>query len=161
MRKPLSGLARSATGQGFAPWTRARGTLRVPMRGDLRSGPMEPIGPDQPPPRRLLRRTRRLTGCLSLRLTPEALERLQRDAEAYGYASASAFARRLLTERAVPPPLRYNVYRNLLEQTLRLGNNVNQLARAVNEGRATYLEPQAIQAALDLLREIRHFLLTP
>ncbi len=122
---------------------------------------MEPIGPDQPTPRRLLRRTRRLTGQLSLRLTPEALERLNQEAEAYGYASASAFARLLLTDRAVPPPIRRNVYENLLQQILRLGNNVNQLARAVNEGRATYLEPKAIQATLDLLREIRHFLLTP
>lgn len=89
------------------------------------------------------------------------MERLTADALELGYASPSSFARRLLTDRATPPPIRREVYRELLEQVLRIGNNVNQLTRAVHEGRATYIDPATLQAALDLLRQVRHFLLSP
>ncbi len=117
------------------------------------------VGPDQAP--RPFGRPLRLSVEYHVRLPAAVADAIDRDAKDAGYPSGVAFIRALASERRPPYVLKHRVYAALLRQLVRLGNNLNQLARAVNAGRAPYLDLEAIDDSRALLKRIHAFLLDP
>lgn len=121
--------------------------------------PRRRVGPDQAP--RPFGRPANPSVPLCLRLRPSILEEVEADARDAGYPSAVAYIRALVETRTRPPVLNHRVYAELLRQLIKVGTNLNQLARAVNAGRAPYLPVSVLDDTQNLLARIYAFLLAP
>lgn len=90
---------------------------------------------------------------LTIRLTSVQAERLETEAEAFGLTKGSLVKSRIfdgVQPRRVPRPDQQELAR-IVAQLGKLGSNVNQLARAVNSGRAP--APATTERAIELARQ--------
>ena len=88
-----------------------------------------------------------------VRLTPEERTRLQGAAKPFG-VSLSEFVRRCALKRRMPAAAAPEVNRETYAQLCRIGNNLNQLMRAVNEGRASGVDLQMLSELRALVKEV-------
>ena len=88
-----------------------------------------------------------------VRLTPEERERLKAQAQPSGM-SLSEFVRRAALKRRMPPSAAPEVNRETYTQLCRIGNNLNQLMRAVNESRASGVDPGLLTELRGLVKEV-------
>jgi hypothetical protein len=64
--------------------------------------------------------------------------------------SLSSFVRLCALKRRMPPPPVPEVNRTLYQELCRIGNNLNQLARSLHEGRVGGAEPAILSLLLEL-----------
>lgn len=118
------------------------------------------VGPDQA--RRPFGRPPRDSVEFHVRLPATVADEVETDAREAGYPSAVAYIRAQMTTRTRPPVLKHRVYAELVRQLTKLGNNLNQLTRAVHAGRAPYIPLEVLtEETPRLLRTLHEFLLDP
>jgi hypothetical protein len=88
-----------------------------------------------------------------VRLTPEERELLHKKASDHRI-SLSEFIRRMALSRRLPPKPAPEVNKSTYQELARIGNNLNQLLRALHEGRIPFIDT----ASLTELVELRHAL---
>lgn len=109
--------------------------------------------PDAIPPKSRPGRRRKAPGeamseVIRVRVTPGELAEIEAKAFASGYANVTEFARDAIRRRPAPAHTRGLIPPALLHELSRIGNNVNQIARAANAGRD--LPAMAAQTLADL-----------
>ena len=100
---------------------------------------------------------RKRTKQLNIRLTPEEYQQIAEDADSLGI-SVGAYVRKVLIDAPVPrqskrPSVETQELANLLGHIGKVGNNLNQIARAANMN--IPYERRALQEELKALKEIR------
>ena len=70
------------------------------------------------------------------------------------HVSLSEFVRRAALKLRMPPAAAPEVNRETYRELCRIGNNVNQLMRAVNEGRVGQVDPILLGELRDLIKEV-------
>ena len=88
-----------------------------------------------------------------IRMTTEERERLKEAAKPFG-VSLSEFVRRAALKRRMPVAAVAEVNRETYAQLCRVGNNLNQLVRAVNEGRVAQVDPKILAELKQLIKEV-------
>jgi Bacterial mobilisation protein (MobC) len=94
---------------------------------------------------------------LTIRLSPEERDEIDGDAQRAGL-TAGSYARGVLLDAPTPrqvrrPPVDRREVARLIGQLGYVGNNLNQIARAINSGDEA--DDQALSQALDDLHEVR------
>lgn len=88
-----------------------------------------------------------------IRVSPE--ERLQLYEAAKRFSvSLSEFVRRAALKLRMPEPPVTEVNRETYRELCRIGNNVNQLMRAINEGRVSQVDPNLLGELRALIKEV-------
>lgn len=88
-----------------------------------------------------------------IRVSPEERTQLM-DAAKRFHVSLSEFVRRAALKLRMPPAAAPEVNRETYRELCRIGNNVNQLMRAVNEGRVGQVDPQILAELRNLVKEV-------
>ena len=88
-----------------------------------------------------------------IRMTTEERERLKEAAKPFSL-SLSEFVRRAALKRRMPVAAVAEVNRETYAQLCRIGNNLNQLVRAVNEGRIAQVDPKMLAELRTVVKEV-------
>ena len=117
--------------------------------------------PKETPAKKHGSETRQKTGWLHVRVSPEERAEIEAAAEAEGLTVGSFIRDKMLKKIATRPRRRPSLDRVLLGQILgqlgKLGGNLNQIARRLNEGKGVGAE--RINAASDEVLQLRDELL--
>ena len=88
-----------------------------------------------------------------IRVSPEERTQLY-DAAKRLSVSLSEFVRRAALKLRMPPAAAPEVNRETYRELCRIGNNVNQLMRAINEGRAAGVDPKMLEELRALVKAV-------
>jgi Bacterial mobilisation protein (MobC) len=88
-----------------------------------------------------------------IRFTTDERAQLYEQARPYR-VSLSEFVRRAVLKRRMPVAAAPEVNRETYRELCRIGNNVNQLARAVDEGRAPGVDPKLLVELQRIVKEV-------
>ena len=88
-----------------------------------------------------------------IRVSPEERTQLYEAAKRFS-VSLSEFVRRAALKLRMPAAAAPEVNRETYRELCRIGNNVNQLMRAVNEGRVGQVDPILLGELRDLVKEV-------
>jgi mobilization protein NikA len=103
------------------------------------------------------KRIRRLfmarSAVVPIRVSPEERLLLFEAAKRFS-VSLSEFVRRAALKLRMPPPAVGEVNRETYRELCRIGNNVNQLTRAVNEGRVAQVDAHLLGELRALIKEV-------
>ena len=93
------------------------------------------------------------TAVVPVRLTPDERDRLKELARE-SKISLSDYVRRTVLSKRLPAKAAPEVNRQTYQELARVGNNLNQVARALNSGQAFGLDPKMLDALCGLVKEI-------
>jgi len=88
-----------------------------------------------------------------VRFTPSERDGLQRDSTA-SRVSLSEFIRAAALKRCLPPPAAPEVNRRTYEELARIGNNLNQLVRAVHAKAVAVVDAAILHQLADAVRRL-------
>ena len=94
------------------------------------------------------------TAVVPVRLTTEERTRLKQEAKAHSI-SMSEYVRRLTFKRSLPPQPAPEVNREAYQALSRIGNNLNQLVKAINEGRVKVVDQDLVPVLSKLRIELK------
>ena len=99
------------------------------------------------------RKTAARSAVVPVRFTPEERDELQREGAA-SRLSLSEFIRAAALRRRLPPQAAPEVNRRTYEELARIGNNLNQLARAVHARAVAVIDAALLQQLADAVRRL-------
>lgn len=93
------------------------------------------------------------TKVVPVRLSPEERDRLARLAKEH-HVSLSDYIRRLALNRQMPPAAQPEINRETYRELSRIGNNLNQLTRALNSGVLQGVDLGLLQDIRNLVKQV-------
>jgi len=118
------------------------------------SEPCKPTTSSCPSPTHFVRRkkTKARDAVVPVRFTPDERDRLKQSALA-SKVSLSEFIRRAALKRRLPPPPAPEINLKSYQELALIGNNLNQLVRAIHKGKCRRIDVNLIRELLWLVRE--------